>query len=116
VANSAGEAETAELDCARAETAVGTEVKAEAEALLFSRSLSNGRLQRRHGGGEARNGARVRSTRSTLSDDESAAQRDQLISDLAQLQSSDDAADWLCAIFGMYEGVNNPSEREDKIE
>ena len=71
----------------------GAEAKTDAEALPLSRCLSNGQVQRRHGG--ARNGARVRSTRPMLNVDESAAQRDQLIADLAQLRSLDEAADWV---------------------
>ena len=55
---------------------------------------SDGRGRQRRQG-EARNGARVRSTRSLLGVDESAAQRDRLIADMAQLQSSDEAADWV---------------------
>jgi hypothetical protein len=93
VASSTGRAEPAELERAQTDGVESAEAKAEPDALLLSRSLSNGRLQRRHG--EARNGARVRPTRSMLSVDESAAQRDRLISDLAQLESSDDAADWV---------------------
>ena len=92
-ASSTGKAETAELEPGQAETAEGAEAKADADALPPSRSLSNGQVQRRHG--EARNGARVRLSRPTLSVEESAAQRDRLIADMAQLQSSDEAADWV---------------------
>jgi ERF superfamily len=92
-ASSAGRAETDELEPGQAETAEGAEAKAKADALPSSRSLSNGRVQRRHT--DARNGARVRSTHSLLSADESAAQRDLLIADMTQLQSSDEAADWV---------------------
>jgi hypothetical protein len=90
VASSTPKVETAELEPGQAEGAAAT---ANAGALPFSRSLSNGRMQRRQG--EGRNGARVRSTPSMLSVDESAAQRDRLIADVAQLQSSDEAADWV---------------------
>jgi hypothetical protein len=95
VASSIGKAETAELERAQAETAEGAEAKAErdADALAYSRSLSNDRVQRRHG--EAPHGARVRLSRPTLSIEESAAQRDQLIADMAQLRLSDEAADWV---------------------
>jgi hypothetical protein len=92
-ASSAGRAETDELEPGQAETAEGAEAKAKADALPSSRSLSNGRVQRRHT--DARNGARVRSTHSLLSADESAAQRGLLIADMTQLQSSDEAADWV---------------------
>jgi hypothetical protein len=91
-ASSIGKAETAEVKPRRAETAEGAEAKANPDALALSRYLSNGQVQRRDG--EARNGARVRLSHSTLSIEESAAQRDRLIGDLAQLQSSDEAADW----------------------
>jgi hypothetical protein len=86
-------AETAEFPTGQAETSGGAQVKAGADALPLSRSLSNGQVQRRHG--EARNGARVGLSRPTLSVEESAAQRDRLIADMAQLQSSDQAADWV---------------------
>jgi hypothetical protein len=92
-ASSTGRAETGELEPGQAETAEGAETKAEADALNSSRSPSKGQVERRHG--EARNGARVRSTRSLLSVDESVALRDRLIADMAQLQSSDEAADWV---------------------
>jgi hypothetical protein len=74
-------------------TADGAEAKADPDALPLSQSLPNGRVQRRHG--EARNRARVRLSLPTLSVEESAAQRHRLIADLAQLQSSDEAADWV---------------------
>jgi hypothetical protein len=90
-ANSTGKEETAELALGQAKE--GEEAKADADALLPSQSLSNGRAQRRHT--DARNGARVPSTHALLSPDGSAAQRDRLIADMAQLQSSDEAADWV---------------------
>ena len=92
-ASSTRQPETAELEPGQAETAEDAEAKAHAGALPLSQSLSSGGVQRRQG--EARNGARVRSTRSLLGVDESAAQRDRLIADMAQLQSSDEAADWV---------------------
>jgi hypothetical protein len=92
-ASSIGKAETTEVKPRQAETAEGADARASPDALALSRSLSNGRVQRRDG--EARNGARVRLSRPTLSIEESAAQRDRLIGDLAQLQSSDEAADWV---------------------
>ena len=92
-ASSTRQPETAELEPGQAETAADAEAKAYAGALPLSQSLSSGGAQRRQG--EARNGARVRSTRSLLGVDESAAQRDRLIADMAQLQSSDEAADWV---------------------
>jgi hypothetical protein len=92
-ASSTGRAETAELEPMQAATAEGAEAKADADALPLSRSLSNGQVQRRHG--EARNGARVRLSPPTLNVEASAAQRDRLIADMAPLQSSDEAADWV---------------------
>jgi hypothetical protein len=75
------------------DVAEGAEAKANADGLPLSGSLSNGQVQRRHG--EARNAARVRLLRPTLSVEDSAAQRERLIADMAQLRSSDDAADWV---------------------
>ena len=92
-ASSIGKSESAELEPAQIDGAEGGEPKAGADALPSSRSLFNVSVQRRQG--DARNGARVRPTRLMLGDDESAAQRDRLIADLLQLQSSDDAADWV---------------------
>jgi ERF superfamily len=91
-ASSTGKAETAELEPGQAETSEGAVAKAEADAQTTSR-LSHGRLEGRYE--RARNETRVRSTRPALSVEESAAQRDRLIVDLAQLQSSDEAADWV---------------------
>jgi hypothetical protein len=90
-----GKAETDELERAQGETADGAEAKAEGDAdgLAYSRSLSNDRVQQRQG--KAANGARVRLLPTMLSIDESAAQRDRLIADMAQLQSSDEAVDWV---------------------
>jgi hypothetical protein len=82
---STAEAETAETEPA--------EATADADAPPLSRSLSNGQVQRRHG--DARTGPRIRLSRPTLSVEESAAQRDRLIADMAQLRSSDEAADWV---------------------
>jgi ERF superfamily len=90
-ASPTAKAETAELEPEQAETAEAPVAKA--DALPSSRSLSNGRVQRTHG--EARNGARVRLLLPTCGINESAAQRDRLIADMAQLQSSDEAADWV---------------------
>ena len=73
--------------------AEGTEAKADAHAPPLSQSLSTGQLPRRHL--EARIGARGRLSRPTLSVEKSAAQRDRLIVDMAQLPSSDEAADWV---------------------
>jgi hypothetical protein len=87
-----GRAETDELEPGQAETVEGAEAKTDADVQPPSRSLSNGLLQRRHS--EARNGARVHLSRPTLSVEESAAQRDRLIADMAQPQSSDEAAEW----------------------
>jgi hypothetical protein len=92
-ANSTGEAETVELEPGQAETAERAEAKTNADAQPLSRSLSSGQVQRRHG--EARSRAGVPLSRPTLSAEESAAQRDRLIADLAQLRSSDEAADWV---------------------
>ena len=92
-ASSIRKAETAELELRRAERAEGAEAKADADAPSPSRSIANGQTERGHG--EARNGARVRLPRPTLSVEESAAQRDRLIADMTQLQSSDEAADWV---------------------
>lgn len=92
-ATSAGRVETIELEPSQGETAFGAEAKADSDAPPLSRSPSNGQAQRTRG--DARNGARVRLSRPTLSVEESAAQRDRLIADLARLQSSDDAADWV---------------------
>jgi hypothetical protein len=92
-ASSIGNAETPELEPRQAGTAEGAEAKVGANALPSSRSFSNGQVQRRHRDG--RNGTKVRSTRSLLSVDASAAQRERLIADLGQLQSSDEAADWV---------------------
>lgn len=91
-ASSTRKAETAELEPrpGQAETTEGAEAKTDADAPLL---LSNGRLQRGHG--EARNGGRVRFSLPTLSIEESVALRDRLIADMAQLQSSDEAADWV---------------------
>jgi hypothetical protein len=86
-ASSKGKVENSDFEPGQAETEEG------AEALPLSQSFSNSQMQRRHGDG--RNGAKVRSTRSLLSIDASAAQRDRLIADLGQLQSSDEAADWV---------------------
>ena len=88
-ASSIAKMETAELE--QAETEEGAEAKVEAGAETTSR-LSHDRLEVRSE--RALNGARVRSTRPILGVDESAAQRDRLIEDLAQLSSSDEAADW----------------------
>jgi hypothetical protein len=92
-ANLAREAETAELEPAQTDGAEGAEAKATADVLPPSRSLSNSRVQRRNV--EARNVERVRLSPPTLSVEESAALRDRLVADLAQLQSSDEAADWV---------------------
>jgi hypothetical protein len=92
-ASSMGKAETAELEPRQAETAEGAEAKADADDLPPSQSLSDGQVQRRHR--ETGNGARVHLARPALSVEESAAQRDQLIADIAQLRSSDEAADWV---------------------
>ena len=92
-ASSIGKGETVELEPRKTETAEGAEAKTNAGALPLSRSPSNGQAQRRQG--DARSGARVHLSRPTLSVEESAAQRDRLIGDLAQLQSSDEAADWV---------------------
>jgi hypothetical protein len=94
-ASSIGKGETVELEPEprQAETAERAEAKTNAGALPYSRSLSNGQVQRGHG--EARSWARVHLSRLTLSVDESAAQRDRLIADLAQLRSSDEATDWV---------------------
>ena len=92
-ARSTEKAETAELEPRHAETGEGAEAKADADALSLSRSLSNGQLQRRHG--KVRDGVRVRVSLPTLGVEESAAQRDRLIADMAQLRSSDEAADWV---------------------
>jgi hypothetical protein len=92
-ANLAREAEIAELEPAQTDGAEGAEAKATADALPPSRSLSNSRVHRRNG--EARNWEGVRLSRPTLSAAESAARRDRLVADLAQLQSSDEAADWV---------------------
>jgi hypothetical protein len=66
--------------------------KAEAAIQPTSPFLSGDGVGGRHK--RASKEARIRSTRSILSADESAAQRDRLIRDLAQLRSSDEAADW----------------------
>ena len=92
-ASSTGKAETAKLEPEQAETAESSVSKPDTDALPISRSLSNGQMQRRHG--ETRDGVRVRLSRPTLSVEDSAAQRDRLIADMAQLQSSDEAADWV---------------------
>jgi hypothetical protein len=92
MASSTGRAEIAELEPGQAETAEGAEAKTEADAETTSR-LSHDRVEGRYE--RARKEARVRSTRAALNVDESAAQRDRLIADLAQLQSSDEAADWV---------------------
>jgi ERF superfamily len=92
-ASSTGRAGTVEIEPRQGETVGGAEAKADADAPPLSRSPSNGQVQRTLGG--ARNGARVRLSRPTLSVEESAAQRDRLIADLAQLQSSDDATVWV---------------------
>ena len=92
-ASSIGKAETAELEPREAEIAEGADAKADPDALRLSRSLSNGRVQGKHG--DARNGAKVRLSGQTFSAEEFAAQRDRLIADMAQLQSSDEAADWV---------------------
>jgi hypothetical protein len=92
-ASSIDRAETAELEPRQAETAEGAEAKADADAPPLSRSLSNGQVQSRPG--EARTGVRVRLTHPTLSVEDSAAQRDRLIADMAQPQSSDEAANWV---------------------
>jgi hypothetical protein len=92
-ASSKGSARPAELEPGEAKTANGVEAKADASALPSSRSLSSGQVQHRHG--EARNGPRIRLLRRTLSVEESAPQRDRLIADVAQLRSSDEAADWV---------------------
>jgi hypothetical protein len=92
-ASSIGKAETADLELGQAETAKSGEPHAEAGTPPFSQSLSNSQVQRRHG--EARDGSRVRLSRPTLRVEESAAQRDRLIADMAQLQSSDEAANWV---------------------
>jgi hypothetical protein len=91
VASSTWKAEAAELGFGQAETE-GAEAKAEAAIQPTSRSLSGDGVEGRHK--RASKEARIRSTRSILSADESAAQRDRLIRDLAQLRSSDEAADW----------------------
>jgi ERF superfamily/YqaJ-like viral recombinase domain len=75
-------AETTELELGQAETAEGAGAKPDVDAPPLSRSLSIGQVQLRHG--ETRNGARVRLSRPTLSVEESAAQRDRLIADMAQ--------------------------------
>ena len=90
-ASSTGKAETAELEPEQAATE-GAAAKAEADTLLPSRSLSDGPVRHTHA--DARNRARVRSTPRILSVDESAGQRDRLTADVAQLHSSDEAADW----------------------
>jgi hypothetical protein len=94
-ASSIGKGETVELepDPRQAETAEGAEAKTNADAQPLSRSLSSGQVQHRRG--EAPNWARVHLSRPILSVEESAAQRDRLIADLAQLRSSDEAADWV---------------------
>jgi hypothetical protein len=92
-ASSTGKAESAEPELGHAETAESEEASAEADALSPLRSPSNAGVQRRHG--EARNGARLQSTRPTLSVEKSAAQRDRLIAEMPQFQSSDEAADWV---------------------
>jgi hypothetical protein len=92
VTSSTWRAEIAELESEQDESPE-VAAKADADALPPSRSVFNGQVQRRHG--DARNGARVLSTRSLLTADESAAQRDRLIVELPQLQSSDEAADWV---------------------
>jgi hypothetical protein len=90
-ASSTGKAETAELEPGLAETAESGEAKAEADPLPTT--LSEGRWNGRHK--RASSEARVRSTPSMLSVEESAALRDRLITDMAQFQSSDEAADWV---------------------
>jgi hypothetical protein len=92
-ASSTAKAETTELELGQAETADDAEAKPDVDAPPLPRSLFNGEVHRRHG--EARNGARVRLLRPTLSVEDSAAQRDRLIADMTQLQSSDQAADWV---------------------
>jgi ERF superfamily len=92
-ASSTGKAESAEPELGHAETAESEAASAEADALSPLRSPSNVGVQRRHG--EARNGARLQSTRPTLSVEKSAAQRDRLIAEMPQFQSSDEAADWV---------------------
>jgi hypothetical protein len=92
-ASSIGKAETVELEPRQAETAEGAETKTDPDAQPLSRSLSKGQVQRRHG--EARSRAGLPLSRPTLSAEESAAQRDRLILDMAQLQSSDEATDWV---------------------
>jgi hypothetical protein len=82
---------TTRLDPAQTHKAEGAEAKEDADALPLSRSHSSGQVQ--HGHGEAR--ARFRLSRPTLSVEESAAQRDRLVADIAQLRSSDEAADWV---------------------
>ena len=87
-----GETETAGLEPPRAETAESAVAKAEADAQTTSR-LSHDRVEGRYE--RARKEARVRSTRPALNVEESASQRDQLIADMAQLKSSDEAAHWV---------------------
>jgi hypothetical protein len=65
----------------------------EADPLPSSRSLSSGRMQRGHGG--TRIGARARLSLPALDAEETVAQRNRLIADLTQLQSPDEAADWV---------------------
>ena len=88
-----GKAKTAELEPRKAGTNEGAEARADADVLPLSQSRSQSQVQRRHGA--ARNGVRVRPSRPTLGLEEFAAQRDRLIAEMAQLRSSDEAADWV---------------------
>jgi hypothetical protein len=84
--SSTRKAETAELEPEQAETAESAEAKAEPDALPTT--LPNGHW----------NGRRKRASselRIRMNVEESAAQSDRLIADLAQLQSGNEAADWV---------------------
>ena len=90
-ASSTGNAETAELEPERAKR---QKAGGESGRSTLSDPLSNGQVQRT----QAKLAIAKRefvSSRPTLSVEESAAQRDRLIADLTQLQSSDEAADWV---------------------
>ena len=90
-ASSTGKAEIPELEPGQAETAASEEAKAEADALPTT--LADGRSNGRHK--HASSATRVRSTPSMVSVEESTAVADRLITDMAQFQSSDEAADWV---------------------